>query len=447
MNNQRLKILIVAREFSPYGGSECAVGWNIATRLALYHDVTVLFASGSQFKTDSYEISLREYFQDNPPINGLTLKKVALPLLTRGLSAINFVFRKLSPVGLPILYYAGYNYWQKDVFRIAKQLHKQEKFDIVHQLTQISFREPGYLWKLNIPFFWGPTGGTSTFPREFYRFLSFKSRVLDRIRSLSAWYQYNLAPRVVKANRIAKMIYTFSEADEKRFKARANGNVKIMLDVGTLTSNKFFPGNKTDANRIKGLWCGRLDEYKAPFILLHALANDPTIREGIIFQIIGAGPLEEAARNLAKELNLNNIEWKGSVSHEKVFEAMSHADFFVHTSIKEATSSVIPEAISMGLPVICHDAFGMSIAVNEDCGIKIPLQSPEASVNGFHSAMKMLVENRDLLDKLKNGARERSFEISWDNMAQTIAVDYMNVFITGRKNHPSSVHNEDTSDQ
>ena len=46
----RLKVLIVAHEFSPEQGSECAVGWNYVTRIAEYHDVTVIYASGSQFK-------------------------------------------------------------------------------------------------------------------------------------------------------------------------------------------------------------------------------------------------------------------------------------------------------------------------------------------------------------------------------------------------------------
>jgi hypothetical protein len=28
-------------------------------------------------------------------------------------------------------------------------------------LNMIGYREPGYLWKLNVPFVWGPMGGTN----------------------------------------------------------------------------------------------------------------------------------------------------------------------------------------------------------------------------------------------------------------------------------------------
>lgn len=426
MSGQRLRVLLVAHEFSPYSGSECAVGWNIATRLAAYHDVTVLFSSGSQFKPASYVASINRYFQTSPPINGLTLINIDLPKITKLIAYINSGFKGLSSIGLPILYYTGYKYWQKSVFKEAKRLHQKNNFDIAHQLTQISFREPGYLWKLGIPFFWGPTGGTSTFPMSFYKTLTFKSQILDRIRTLSARYQFKFTPRIKKANENASMIYTFSKADEAIFQGRANGLVKIMLDVGTSQQLNNESKANLNSHKLKGIWCGRLDEYKAPGILLKALARSRFTRENIVFQIIGTGSLEKELIKLAEDLNLKNIEWINKVNHKEVFELMSQADFFVHTSIKEATSSVIPEALSTGLPVICHDAYGMSVAVDETCGIKIPLKSPDYSIDGFHKAIEQLIMDKKMLEEFKIGARKRSDQISWDKMAQTIAGDYLN---------------------
>lgn len=426
MSDQRLRVVIVAHEFSPYSGSECAVGWNIVTRLARYHDVTVLYSSGSHSNHSSYVDAINRYFQVSSPIEGLTLINIDKPALSEFIASVNSVFKKLSPIGLPVLYYTGYKYWQKSVYKKAKELHQRNKFDIAHQLTQISFREPGYLWKLDIPFFWGPTGGTSSFPKNFYKALTLKSQILDRIRTLSTGYQYNFTQRIIKANKKAVMIYTFSKTDETCFRKRSHGQVKIMLDVGTFSRISQNHQIKDKSSVLKGIWCGRLDEYKAPEILLKALAKSQLTREKIIFQIIGTGPLEEAMLKKAENLNLNNIEWVKRVSHERVFELMSQADFFVHTSIKEATSSVIPEALSTGLPVICHGSFGMNIAINETCGIKVPLKSPKDSVDGFHNAIRRLIEDKDLLAKLKLGARERSDQLSWDNMAHTIADDYLN---------------------
>jgi glycosyltransferase involved in cell wall biosynthesis len=427
MTSQRLRVLIVAHELSPIKGSECAVGWNIVTRLAKYHDITVLYSSGSQFRNTSYVDSINSYFDKSSSISGLTLINIDKPGKTRLTAKLNFIFKKLSPIGLPFLYYLGYKYWQKAAYREAKRLHGLNNFDVVHQLTQISFREPGYLWKLDIPFVWGPTGGTSTFPKKFNKLLSAQSKLLEWIRSVSNYYQFRFVPRVLKANRKAAIIYAFSQADADRLQKRATGQIKIMLDVGTYSRQQNETNINKDKSILKGIWCGRLSDYKAPSILLESLAQSQLTREKIKFTIIGLGSLEEPMLGLASDLQLKNIEWIREVKHDEIFGLMGQADFFVHTSLREATSSVITEALTMGLPVICHDAYGMSIAINETCGIKVPFVSPELSIKGFHDAMERLLLDDGLLEKLKIGAYQRSLEISWDVMAEKIAADYLEI--------------------
>jgi len=427
MKGQRLKVLIIAHEFSPIKGSESAVGWNLVTRISGYHDVTVLYASGSQFRHTSYVDVINNYFLTAAPIPGLTCINIDRPPIAKFISRINYPFRKLSTIGLPVLYYMGYKYWQRSVLKKGRQLHQENKFDIVHQLTQITFREPGYMWKLGIPFVWGPTGGTTTFPNKFRKELSMQSKILISIRSFSNYFQFKFSSRIAKANKKAAVIYTFSKKDAERLQKKATGQVKIMLDVGTYNRPDIASTAVKDPSVLKGIWCGRISDFKAPAILLRALALSQLTKEKIRFTIIGSGALEQPMLNLAAELGLNNIEWVREVKHARVFELMNEADFFVHTSIQEATSSVITEALTMGLPVICHDAFGMSIAVTGNCGIKIPFISPEESVKGFHDAMEKLVKDKALLETLKEGAYKRSREISWDKMAETIASDYIEI--------------------
>lgn len=52
---KKLNVLIVAHEFSPSQGSECAVGWNIINNLYKFHNVTVIYAKTNQFKTSNYK--------------------------------------------------------------------------------------------------------------------------------------------------------------------------------------------------------------------------------------------------------------------------------------------------------------------------------------------------------------------------------------------------------
>jgi glycosyltransferase involved in cell wall biosynthesis len=427
MENKRLRILIIAHECSPVQGSECAEGWNLVTRLAKYHDITVLYASTNQFGTNSYVTAIAAHLQISSPIIGLTFVNINQPKLTKILAAINSMFRRVGPIGLPFLYFIGYNYWQKVAYKNARRLHRQNSFDVVHQLTQITFREPGYSWKLGIPFVWGPTGGTSVLPKEFHKILSFQSSMLEWVRTFSNFYQFKFISRIIEANRRAAIIYAFSKEDSIRFKSRARGEVKLMLDAGTYGTSINVPRLNNSSRKIKGIWCGQLNDRKAPSILLNALAIDPHLIEVIDFQIIGSGPVKDLMHKKAKFLKLQNIQWIEKVSHDEIFDLMRKADFFVHTSLREATSNVIPEALSMGLPVICHDINGMSIAINESCGIKIPFSSPEDSIQCFHNAIKSLISDKNLLENLKVGTRKRSSEISWDVMAKTIADDYSEI--------------------
>lgn len=425
---KRLNVLIIAHEFSPNQGSECAEGWNLVTRIAKYHDVTVLYASGSQFSNDSYVKAVDDFYRLKGPISGLKLINIDQPNLTKFFTSINKNFIKIGSIGLPILYFIGYKFWQKKAFQKARKLNETEKFDITHNLTQITFREPGYLWKLNIPFVWGPTGGTSTIPNGFLSMLTLRSYIFEKIRTFSNFYQFNFVNRIVQANKRAALIYCFTKEDGIRFNKRASGKIKLMLDAGT-NNKKYENSNlkKNNSSYITGIWCGQLIERKAALILLKALALGKFSKEKLKIIIIGSGPLESSLHKLAEEFKIDNIEWISRVSHDKIFEIMRSADFFVHTSYREATSNVIPEALSMGLPVICHDANGMSIAVNENCGIKIPLMSYEESVNGFCQAINSILKDNDLLNKIKAGAVIRSNEISWDSMAETIAEDYIKI--------------------
>ena len=54
--------------------------------------------------------------------------------------------------------------WLRDAYQVARVLHQQVQFDLAHQLTWVGFRFPGYLWRLDLPFVWGPIGGLENTP-------------------------------------------------------------------------------------------------------------------------------------------------------------------------------------------------------------------------------------------------------------------------------------------
>jgi glycosyltransferase involved in cell wall biosynthesis len=466
----RLHILISAHELSPYQGSECAEGWNLVTRIARYHDVTVLYAKGSQFAPDAYE-NKNEY--------NIEFIAVPQPCLTLCLAAINKRISKTgSSIGIPFLYFLGYRFWQKAAYKRVSLIFRLSPFALVHHLTSIHFREPGYLWKLPVPFVWGPTGGTLTIPPALYQHIGLRQTIYELSRNLSNSLKLSCGKRINQAIKKSSLIYAFSEEDKKVFENRGAGRVEIMLDAGcelqhpqepdsTIThhaSRITIPDKSvtrhsslvtSSASRITlhVLWVGQLIRRKALDILLNAVAGDAELTDSVRITVIGDGPLRAYYETLANNLLLithhsslithhsslrlrhsSLITFLGQLPREKVFEQMRNADVLVHTSYREATSNVIPEALSCGLPVICHDISGMSIAVTDVCGIKIPLKTYKESVAGFRNALRKLLptspnlnHTSQYLTNLKSGALHRASELSWDLMAEQIANDYASI--------------------
>ncbi|MBC7886426.1 MAG: glycosyltransferase family 4 protein [Ferruginibacter sp.] len=439
---KRLNVLISAHELSPFQGSECSEGWNIVSRLGLYHNLTVLYAKGSQFKPQAYETALNKYFSENPNPYNINFIPIEQPRTTLFLVAINkLISKKNTSIGNPVLYFLGYKLWEKKAYEKAKQLSTHTTFDITHHLTSISYREPGFLWKLPVPFVWGPTGGMSTIPVSYFRFIGLKSAVFEVIRSAINTIQFYTNIRIFKAIKHSSLIYTFSKEDQSLFAKRMGKLPKLMLDAASVAmQNHGIKDEYSDPNYLSIVWCGQLIKRKALQIVFFALSSDDQLKKRIKLKIVGSGPMENYYKTLSGSLGLNDsVEWMGQVDRQKVFDIMKKSDLFVHSSYREATSNVIPEALSNGLPVICHDINGMSIAINDTCGIKIPLISPEISIEGFKNALLTLVNNPEKLTTLRLGAFERAKEISWDSMAEIIANDY---YVTYKKKNHEGIINK-----
>ena len=144
-------------------------------------------------------------------------------------------------------------------------------------------------------------------------------------------------------------------------------------------------------------------------------------------QLIVAGAGGETARwqALAWKLRISEkIRWLGHLPRMDAIAAIRDADVFVLSSVQEGTPNVISEALSAGLPIICHDAFGMRYFIDDSCGIKVPMSDFRQSVEGFAAAIRKCVQEPGLVNRLSHGALARARHLSWDAKARQIADVY-----------------------
>ena len=425
-----MNILISAHEFSPSQGSECAEGWNIVQGLVKnkHLNITVLYARGSQYSPNAYFNAVQEHYKNIPIESNLKLIPINQPKLTLLIAKFNrFITANKGSIGFPILYYIGYAFWQKRVYGTTKKLMLVQPIDLIHHLTQITYREPGFLWKIKIPFIWGPTGGVDGISMQLLNSLSLKQKIFELIRNLSNSLQFNFKPRIRNALKKSNLIYAFSENDRKRF-SKLNSNVKILLDSGTKPSQKSIIRNYMGLpKKLNIIWVGQLIERKGLILLIRSLEKIENVNEKLKINILGNGPLINYYQQEVKKRSLTCVQFLGSIPHKKMQNVFNDSDILVHTSYREATTHVVPEALSTGLPVLCHDAFGLSIAITKECGIKIPLKSFSKSVDGFSKNIEYILNNPQTIKKLSEGAIKRSIELSWDSMVDQITKDYFKI--------------------
>lgn len=411
----RLRVLLSAFAFAPNRGSEPGVGWNVATRLAQHHDVTVLCGdlSGSR----STESQLAEYFRLHAPIPGLTIQYVPPSRLAR---AIHWMHAR---PGLWFLYYPAYRIWQRDAFAAASVLHASKPFDLVHQLTYASYREPGYLWRLPVPFFWGPIGGAGGDPPISYQRMFGVAGVRFLVRRLGNSFQRRFSRSAVHAARKASLTWVSTDV-ERCLIEHWGGRAEQQLEVGTSPICD-SPRDRPVAEPLRLVWSGLHIPRKALPLALEAvahLAEYPDVR----LDVLGEGPATEAWKRLSCRVHVDHlVTWHGRLPLSEALAVMSKGHVLLHTSLAEGTPTVIAEALSLGLPVVCHDACGMGTAINRHCGIKVPLINPETSIRGFSQAISDLASNHEMYGRLSRGAIERARHLTWDNKVQRFSEAYL----------------------
>ena len=421
---KRLKVLISSHEFHPDQGSECAMGWNICLKLAEIHDVTVLCASGSQLRPFAYKQAIHEYLDSNRRglPGSLHIVFVDQPELTLLYAKINkILFNTSDGVGSRFLFYWGLDAWHRAAYRKVADL-PPGSFDIVHQLTPISFIKPGYMWKLGLPFFWGPVGGMYKVPFKFAATLGFKAMIFEIFRTINVMRQLLFSSTLVDVASRSSAIFAVSNDEFKTFKSMTGKIPSLMIDSApphiTSTIRRY-----DRSKQLKLCWSGRHVKYKCLPLLLEAIAllDDPSL---ISLHILGDGAESVAWRKLANDLGLSSIHWYGHLPYQDALAIMGGMDVFVHTSIREAASHVVLEALGLAMPVICHDVCGMAVAVDDSCGLKIPLLTPHKSVQGFLRAITKILEEPDLIAQLSSGAIKRATDLSWEKKVKEISDSY-----------------------
>lgn len=393
MTNNPLKILVSAYACSPFHGSEPGMGWNFIKNLSLYYNVHVI-TEEYEFKAD-----IEHYLEDKPEYAKITFHYIP--------REHHETLRKFWPPS----YYWYYKQWQKKAYHLAVQLDIEEDFDIIHQLNMVGFREPGFLWKIDKPFVWGPIGGLENSPWRFLPSLGFNGFVFYICRNVLNFFQRNFSSRPKRAaKRMGAVLIAASPGIRLLIKQLWDTDSVVICEVGQMESASVDIPVRND-DLIKIVWSGQHTPGKNLSLLLKAL-----VRLSIPYEIhiLGVGIETDKWKTLAKRLGISHrCVWHGWLPRESSLRVMKEGHVFCITSVSDLTSTVILEAISLGLPIVTLDHCGFANVVTERCGIKIPVTTPDEASEGIARAIELLFKDEALRCELAKGAKERANDYSW----------------------------------
>lgn len=408
-----MKILMSAFSCGPGKGSEPGVGWNMALETArLGHDVLVL--TQTEYRA---EIEREIAAGTVPP---------------------NLRFDIFSPAWLDAMRDFGLRHglfsttwhavnicWQFFALARARRHCARESFDLLHHVTLAGFRSPTLLGELGLPMVLGPLGGGEGAPMALRKSISWRDWLANLIRDAHGWL-LRFDPISRSAFRNADIIYLRSKESLVAVPPRFRGKAHFRLGMGVADVEEAVPRRREKGAPFEMIFVGRLVYWKGVHFAIRALARARSEGADAQLTIAGEGPAQGEFMQLAQQLAVaDHISWRGEISRGEVFALYRRHHAFLFPSLHDAVATVTLEALAHGLPVVCLKGGGLGEAIDETCGLAVPVEGlgEDACIGALAERIGVLAADEDRRLALSHGAVARYRQFRWPNVVAELYAD------------------------
>lgn len=292
--------------------------------------------------------------------------------------------------------------------RVVRDLVREHRIDVVHEPIPVSPKMPSFLHGVGAPVVIGPMNGGMSFPPAFRHMQSRIERWLVGLGRAAS----GLMNRLVPGKRRAALLLVANPRTRRALPPGLPGAVEEIVengvDLGLWNEGRIAVGSRKTEGPVRFLFMGRMVDWKAVDILLHAVAR---LRErGFAGQLelLGDGRERPALERLTQQLGIGGaVTFHGFRPQAECAERLAACDALVLPSLYECGGAVVLEAMAMGKPVIATAWGGPADYVDDTCGILIAPASREAMVEGFAVAMGKIAGDRNLRESLGRAGRAR----------------------------------------
>lgn len=291
----------------------------------------------------------------------------------------------------------------KRLLASAQSWHAEQAFDLAQHITYTTWRVASPLWRLGIPFIWGPISGTEVFPKSCYSSLSLQALLFEVLRSTQTWVA-SRSPSIRRCVREASFI-PVPHMQAHSFLSELRGTPQGVV----LCHNWFFPdsriadlrakrpGNKPN-RPLRAFAAGNLEGRKGVAIALQAifLAKKAGVR--VEYHVTSQGPELAHLQRLSEMLGLSDQVILGERFAATDFaSALSTFDIVLLPSLRDGAGLSIMEAMLAGCVPIVADWCGPAEFVTPECGYKVAVTDPIKMATEIARILCVLDTDRSLL--------------------------------------------------
>ena len=390
-----------------FSGGEDVLVWQLLKQIARFHEVWAL-------THDSGRSNLQQTLADDAITN------------------IHFHYIGLGRWLLPLLRIQGghqfyYYLWQIKAFFVARRLHQKINFHLFHHLTYGNDWMVSFIGALlTVPYVRGPGGGAHRTPKSLQKEYTLRGRAWEIFRSLGQWL-FRQDPFFKRGQEHASAILVCNRDSVSGVPKKWADKVHL-FPVSGVSSGDFSIGRSAKARQgpFHVLSAGSLIRVKGFALAIKAFKEFSDKWPESKLSIIGSGPEESRLRELVQRLGLHGtVQLTGAMPRGLLLQQMASCDVLLFPSMRDGGGTVVIEAMAVGKPVVCLDAGGPGMHINNECGIKVTPGSPQDTVRDLAQALERLYLDEELRHELGKAARQRVNQMyHWDRLGERLMEIY-----------------------
>lgn len=329
-----------------------------------------------------------------------------------------------------------YRKWQAELLPFAQSLHRTHSFDLSHHVSIVTWRVASPLWRLPIPFVWGPIGGTALMPHAFVDILSPSARIFEAARYASGRFSMRSKAFLDCAKQSSAVVAANQETAAFFRPFRSHAPIfqlwPVFFSPRQIASLREPPSMRSAAEKPLQLFAGgNLEGRKGVALALAAIAELKQRCVAVNYTFGGGGPELHSLQKLSRKLDIDDrVEFHSGFQHGDYIKRLKESDVYFLPSFRETTPITLLEAALAGCYPVVADSSGAGEIVHRIGGKAVPAHGRPQLVKDLADAIEWCSHNRETISiAAQESSQKVANEFSQARYGQTIESIYRSALV------------------